>query len=203
MMVAEQCSCSLESYFAAEEEGSLMREDAKCRGIQLGVFPLALLIVLTAFAKVLYVHQGKKTLAFAKIVRMDVTFMEALQTAIFGTCAVFALWTYANRKPRAVHDGMTPENLSMTAFSILIVAGVILGSFTRRRTEDPEQRDRAGTSVAERTSRGGENIWEGGAKGVADRKRTVDRKQTMGEGEGGGGRGRGRARVQPRLHLNI
>jgi hypothetical protein len=162
------------------------------------------LIALAALAKTLYVHQGKETLSFAKIVRMDVTLVEALQTAIFGTCAVFALWKYASRQPRVVPDGLTLESASMQAFNILMLAGVILGSFTRRRTEDPEQRDRAGTSVAERTTRGRRtSVWEGGAKGVADRKGTVDRKQTMGEGAGGGDVGGGEHAVNPGFSYQI
>jgi hypothetical protein len=177
----------MESYYACAEEGCFEDEENKvCFGIGIGVVPLKFLLIVLAAATVLFVNR-KPTLAMMNIARLEISFAEGLQIAIFGICLVYALMNYAIRRKRNF-DFSGPEGIAYTVYIVLLIVGMLLRKFNSA-VEDGEENENENESENDQASVGGrstvggrssgrgslnvrmsldtsKSIWEGGAKGA-------------------------------------
>ena len=110
----------------------------------MGIFPLGLVMVFITLCAVFFMR-GKEVLTLSNIARFKLTWIQCVQVALFGTCGIYALVTYAMRSKRIYNFGGL-EGMAYSAFLVCLFVGAGLG----RCWSDSEDEDNDGERDRER-----------------------------------------------------
>jgi hypothetical protein len=182
VMTSEVICCWLSSHWSLKE-GELLRENRKCEGIEVGTYPLLLLIsTVGCWPLVTITSRERETKSLENVSKLNLGCIEGTQLTIFGFYAVYALVNYSLRVKRTVAYGEL-EGLVFYGFSSLLLGSMVLSACKRKEEEEEEEKEgevemprssgrSTGSrgSASDRASLGrGLSMWEGGTRGARDR----------------------------------
>jgi hypothetical protein len=135
-MTSEVVSCDLFVFINAQIEGNALERETECNGIYLGIMPL-LLILCSLFSSKLSFINVRSAFTTKNMSKLNLTFVESFQLALFGICGFYAMTAYALRSERVAAPDSIQAKL-FACFGLLLLIAIASNLCKQGRREDEE-----------------------------------------------------------------